>query len=93
VIEKVDGWFLQLAVVGLSGYFLWSIRKILNDFTAQVKRLDETIGKLFDKDDDKERRLSRIEERCNVMHGVNGIYRGGRRYYDPDDRPGEDNHG
>ncbi len=81
-LTKVDSWFLQLAVLLLSAYFLWSFQRILSDFKDQVKGLKETIVKLFDRGDDFERRLSNIEGRCDVMHG-----QGGRRSYDPVERP------
>ena len=81
-ISKIDPWFLQLALLLLSGYFLWSFQRILSDFKDQVKGLKETIVKLFDRGDDFERRLSNIEGRCEVMHG-----QGGRRIYDPVERP------
>jgi len=68
MLEHVDGWFLQIAVLVLSGYFLWSIRNVLSDFKDQVKGLKETIGKLFDRHDDLDRRLSSLEGRCEATH-------------------------
>ena len=81
LINNVDTWFLQLAVLLLGGYFLWSFRKILTDFKDEVKGLKETIVRLFERGDDFERRLSNIEGRCDLMHG-----QGGRRSYDPEER-------
>ncbi len=78
LIGSVDAWFLKLAVVLLGGYFLWSLRKILADFKEEVKGLKTLIGKVFDKTDNFEHRLSSIEGRCEAMHG-----NGGRRKYDP----------
>lgn len=80
-MEKIDPWFIQVTVMGLLGYFLWSIRNILSDFKDQVKGLKDNIGKLFDSKDDHEKRLSKIEGRCDVNHGP-----GGRRSYDPVER-------
>lgn len=86
LIGNVDTWFLQIAVLLLSGYFLWSIKNVLRDFKDQVKGLRLTIDKLFARGDDFERRLSNIEGRCDLMHGAGT---GGRRCYDPSQCIGE----
>lgn len=87
-------WFLILAIILLcgtvtllGGYFLWSVKGILNGFREAVEELKELISKLFDKHDDHENRLSALEGRCEAMHGVDHNRHGGRRYYDPNDRP------
>lgn len=74
-------WFLQLAVMVLAGYFLWSIKGVLSDFKDEVKGLRSLIGKLFDQDKNFEARLSTLEGRCEATH-----HPGGRRGYDPEDR-------
>lgn len=84
MLDKIDAWFMQLAVLGLTTYFLWSVRNVLNDFKEQVKALQKTIAKLFDSDRDLERRVSTIEGRCEAVHGA---LSGGRREYDPEERP------
>jgi len=82
-LNGVDTWFLKLAVFVLGVYFMWSLRKILTDFKEEVKDLKETIVKLFDRGDDFERRLSNMEGRCEAIQ-----CKGGRRGYDPPERPG-----
>jgi len=84
MLDKVDPWFVQILATALAGYFLWSVQKILRDFKDQVKELKETLRKLFDRGDDHEHRLSHLEGRCDAMHGKAP---GGRRDYDPEDRP------
>jgi hypothetical protein len=86
MLENADTWFLQIAVLVLSGYFLWSIRNLLHDFKNQIKDLNLTISRIFVRSDDHERRLSMLEGRCAVMHSGNGHTRG-RRNYDPEERP------
>lgn len=83
MLENADTWFLQIAVLLLSGYFLWSIRGLLNDFKSQIKELNMTSARLFTRGDDHERRISTLEG----MHSVGGIHGGGRRNYDPEERP------
>jgi len=86
MLENADTWFLQIAVLLLSGYFLWSIRGLLNDFKSQIKELNITSARLFSRGDDHERRISVLEGRCSLMH--NGDRPGGgRRNYDPEERP------
>lgn len=74
MIEQADTWFLQIAVVVLSGYFLWSIRSVLSDFKDQVKALKETLIKIFDRQDDIDRRLSSLEGRCKALHSGRRVY-------------------
>lgn len=69
MLEQADPWFLRLAVLILSGYFLWSIRRVLADFSNQVKDLKTLLGKLFDHHDDHEKRLSRLEGTCRSRNG------------------------
>lgn len=84
MLEHVDSWFLQISVVVLSGYFLWSIKRVLDDFKNQVQGLKDVIRDLFKRGDSFEHRLSTLEGRCNLMHGNHA---GGRRDYDPSERP------
>ncbi len=68
-------WFMQLALVILTGYFLWSIRKILDGLNDQIKLLRETMEKLFARDDDFERRISNIEGTCRATHNRRWYYK------------------
>lgn len=80
-LTEAPAWFMQLSVLGLGGYFLWSIKGVLADFKDEVRSLKALIGKLFDQDKDFEKRLSAIEGRCEATH-----HPGGRRTYDPEER-------
>jgi len=83
--DNIDPWFLQIIVPILAGYFLWSIQRLLRDFKEEIRGLKETLRLLFHKNDDHENRLSRIEGRCDAMHGK-AEQPGGRRIYDPEER-------
>jgi len=82
-ITAIPSWFYQLIAFVLAGYFLWSIKRILDDFKEEVKGLKETLRMLFTKGDNHENRISRIEGRCEANHGE---ISGGRRTYDPEER-------
>ena len=68
-IAQIDRWFLELGVLFLGGYFLWSIRGVLADFKDSVGELKTLIGKLFDKDSDHEKRISKLEGAHQANHG------------------------
>lgn len=74
-------WFLQLSLLILAGYFLWSIKNVLSDFKDEVKGLRDLVGKLFDQDKSIEARLSTLEGRCEATH-----HGAGRRGYDHGER-------
>jgi len=86
MLDKVDPWFVQILALVLASYFLWSVQRILRDFKEEVRGLKETLRTLFQRGDNHENRLSRLEGRCDAMHGK-GEPPGGRRTYDPEDRP------
>lgn len=67
-LKTVDSWFLVLTVVLLSGYFLWSIKRLFDDLKATIKELKDTIKELFDHRNDHETRLTALETRCEMMH-------------------------
>lgn len=69
MFEQVDAWFLKLVAILLGGYFLWSLRQTLKDFKDEVSGLNKLIGKLFDNDLGLEKRVSKIEGRCEARHG------------------------
>lgn len=63
-ISKADGWFVNLLAIAGAGYFLWSMRNILADLKAEIADLKEVIKEIFDRNNDHERRISRIEGIC-----------------------------
>lgn len=81
ILTEAPSWFMQMAILVLAAYFLWSIRGVLADFKDEVKGLKSLIGKLFDQDKNFEARLSTLEGRCEATH-----HPGGRRPYDPHER-------
>ena len=85
LLKEVPVWFLVIAVVLLGGWFLWSANNIFTGIKGTLEKLDELIGKLFDKHGNHETRISAIEGRCNAMHGETP-HQGGRRNYDPEER-------
>uniref|UniRef100_A0A831U363 Uncharacterized protein n=1 Tax=Geobacter metallireducens TaxID=28232 RepID=A0A831U363_GEOME len=95
LLHGVPGWFLIIVIVLfggaitlLGGYFLWSVKGILAGFKDAVEELKTLIQKLFDKHDDHEKRLSALEGRCEGVRDTGALCSGGRRYYDPAERPG-----
>jgi len=84
MLKSVDPWFLNLSVLLLSGYFLWSIRNIFTGFKEAVEKLANLIDRLYEKHDDHETRISNLEGRCGIA-SANAC--GGRRFYDPNERP------
>jgi hypothetical protein len=69
-LKSVDIWFLVLAIIFLGGWFVWSVKKIFGDFTAAVADLRLLIRELFEKHNDHEGRLSRLEGEHNAR--ING---------------------
>lgn len=61
---KADGWFINLIALGGGCYFLYSAKSILADLKAEITDLKDTIRRIFEKHDDHERRISRIEGIC-----------------------------
>ena len=75
ILKTVDSWFLTLAVVLLTGYFLWSLQKMFEDLKATIKELKDTIKELFDHRNEHETRITALETRCEVKT-QNGVCRG-----------------
>lgn len=73
---EMDAWFMRLGLVGLFGYFLWSMQRILSKLEKQLEKLGEHIERLYEDRNAHDRRLSIIEDRVA----------GGRRRYDPEER-------
>lgn len=63
-MKSVDGWFLILAVVLLGGYFLWSVKGMVGDIKSSLVKLENFIGRLFDKFNNHEARLRVLESKC-----------------------------
>ena len=67
LLQSVDQWFLVISVMILSGYFLWSIKRLFDDLKSTIKELKDTIKELFDHRNDHETRLTALETRCEMM--------------------------
>lgn len=68
-VQEAPAWFLLFLLVGagiaisaLFGGLLWSIRAIL-------KGIQDDLRALFDKHDNHESRLARLEGKCKAEHG------------------------
>lgn len=83
-LNGVDRWFVDIAAMGLFGYFLFSMKGILGDLKESISELKDLVGKLFEKDNNHESRISAIEGRCAAMPHCE--HPGGRRPYDPAER-------
>jgi hypothetical protein len=60
-LKIMDSWFINLVAFCGAGYFLWSVKKILEDLKDELRQLKELIDKVFSKADNHEQRISRIE--------------------------------
>lgn len=67
LLQTVDQWFLVMTVMVLSGYFLWSIKRLFDDLKATIKELKDTIKELFEHRNDHAERIRAIETRCKLM--------------------------
>lgn len=71
LLKSVDSWFLILAVLLLSGYFLWSVRGLFSDLKASIDELKATITKLFEDRNGHEIRITKIETHIGLCSGCN----------------------
>lgn len=63
-LKGMDGWFVNLVAFLGACYFLWSVKGILKGLREDIQKLQETIEKIFNRTDDHETRLSRLEGIC-----------------------------
>ena len=71
ILKTTPVWFLVFiifvmggAITGFAGYCTLSIKNIFQDLRTSIVDLKTLIGKLFDKLDNHEERLSRLEGKC-----------------------------
>jgi hypothetical protein len=87
VLKTIDPWFLNLLVLILGMYFLWSVKNIFKDLKDSIKDLKDLIKDLYEHRNDHEARLITLETKCKYMHGDEEFepsrQSGGRRHYDP----------
>lgn len=72
MITKADAWFVNFVALGGAVYFLWSMRGILSDLKAEIADLKAVIKEIFDRNNDHERRISRIEGICKGRRNNDG---------------------
>ena len=84
LVKAVDPWFLNMSVVGLAVYFLWSIKGLFRDLKESILELKSLIQDLYNHRNDHENRLVALETRCKYQHGdVDAVRQGtGRRLAD-----------
>lgn len=71
ILKTTPTWFLLFIILvmgglltGFGAYCTWSIKNIFGDLKESILDLKALIAKLFDKHDDHEERLSRLEGKC-----------------------------
>ena len=70
LLKTIDPWFLNLLVMLLSAYFLWSVRGLFKDLKDSIRDLKQLISDLYDHRNDHETRIVALETRCNERHAV-----------------------
>ena len=79
VMKTVDPWFLNLMVLLLGGYFIYSIKNLLGGFKASINdlkvsfqesinELKKLVTNLYEHRNDHENRITVLETRCNFQH-------------------------
>lgn len=95
LVSSADPWFINMLLVGLAAYFLWSIKGLFKDLKDSITDLKKLITDLYEHRNDHERRITAIETKCLWEHGEMGFtpqrLSGGRRPYDPKEVPGGHN--
>lgn len=69
LLKSVDQWFMILAVILLSGFSLWSVKRWTEGLTQAIQELKETLKELFEDRNDHAKRITALETRCEVIHG------------------------
>lgn len=67
-LSNTPVWFILFVVfimsgiiIFLGGYFLWSLKNVFNDLKQSIESLKNLISQLYDKHDDHESRISKME--------------------------------
>lgn len=68
ILKSADPWFLNMAVICLAAYFLWSIKGLFKDLKDSIADLKTLIKDLYDHRNDHEVRLTAMETRCRLKH-------------------------
>ena len=69
IIKTIDPWFLNMSVIGLAVYFLWSMKALFKDLKDSINELKALIKDLYDHRNDHESRIVALETKCTVQHG------------------------
>lgn len=67
-LKSVPTWFLILCVSVLCSFSLWLVSRSIGKLDQTIDRFQELIDRLFNKYDDHENRLSRLEGKCEANH-------------------------
>lgn len=67
-LKTVDQWFLIIAVMVLSGYFLYSVKRWTEGLTSAINELKETIRELFEDRNNHAQEIAAIKARCEARH-------------------------
>lgn len=68
-LKSIDTWFLLLAVSLLGGYFVWSMKKLVDDFKTTIQELKDFIKDLYEHKNGHESRITTLETKCRLHHG------------------------
>lgn len=71
IVKTIDPWFLNLLVIILAAYFLWSVKGLFKDLRESILELKKLITELYDGRNDHEKRITALETKCAWEHGEN----------------------
>lgn len=87
LVKTIDPWFINLLVIVLTAYFLWSIKGLFSDLRESISDLKRLVADLDLRRNDHEMRIIALETKCVWEHGESNYnptrQSGGRRLYDP----------
>lgn len=65
LLKTTDTWFLVFFAMLAGGGFLWAVKRMIDDLTATIRELKDTIRELFEHKNEHSERIRAIEIRCD----------------------------
>ena len=74
IIKTIDPWFLNMSVVGLAAYFLWSIKALFRDLKESIYRYPVEVG-IWQSLGDAYMRANRLKEALEAYNKAEELIR------------------